>query len=183
MIITLNDNWILKCVACIVIYTAYSYVYSHLTLERSLVIALMFYTLALVIDYGIYVFIIYKFNNNGYIPLNRIGEGKLYVLFGKMIVIFIILLIRAYFASIKNFELEKIEWIKIVFSSVISIALIVVNILNFSFVSDVIRKGEKVKYEKLLNINKDNQITQYRMMSENYENQKKITHDYKNHIN
>ena len=64
----------------------------------------------------------------------------------------------------------------------ISLGLVVMNIFVYFLINDIVTSEAKLHEKEILGLQFKNQIDMYRSISENYEIQKKKSHEFKNHI-
>lgn len=64
----------------------------------------------------------------------------------------------------------------------ISLGLAVMNIFVYFLINDIVTSEAKLHEKEVLGLQFKNQIDMYRSISENYEIQKKKSHEFKNHI-
>lgn len=64
----------------------------------------------------------------------------------------------------------------------ISLGLAVMNIFVYFLINDIVTSEAKLHEKEILGLQFKNQIDMYRSISENYEIQKKKSHEFKNHI-
>lgn len=65
---------------------------------------------------------------------------------------------------------------------VIACGLAGMNIVVFYLIYDILKRENKLQEERIYRIQVKNQIGMYRSISENFDKQKKMTHEYKNQI-
>ena len=170
---------------------------------------MLFRSLLLALDYLIYLF-------SRWIPLDRallglqyvIGHNLVYLL-GKIILFFLILVIRKKFGKKSMEMMSDTEWLRFLFFPVFTIAVISVmlsvfehvqtveqanllvviafgmvgmNIVVFYLINDIVEREIKMHENRIFQIQAKNQLEMYRSISENFDNQKRKTHEYKNQI-
>lgn len=84
-------------------------------------------------------------------------------------------------AMIMTFQYTKNEVQANVLYS-ISLGLAVMNIFVYFLINDIVTTEAKLHEKEILGLQFKNQIDMYRSISENYEIQKKKSHEFKNHI-
>lgn len=65
---------------------------------------------------------------------------------------------------------------------VIALCLVGMNIVVFYLINDMLKREAKLRESKIFQIKVQNQINMYRSISENFDKQRKRTHEYKNQI-
>jgi len=136
-------------------------------------------------------------------------EGVLVVLLGKTILFLCILFIRKQFGKKSTEMLVDTEWLRFLFFPVFTIAVISgmlsvfdhvetsqqanvlfiiafgvagMNIVVFYLINDIIEREMKLYENKVFQMQVKNQVNMYHSISENFGNQKRKTHEYKNQI-
>lgn len=205
-----DGSQVLKGIVCICIYSAYAKLHLEVKEMNAVVLAILFYSLAMIIDFSIYVLIAKQLNSVGYVKSSDEIVGRILILLGKIILLVCIILIRGMFSGKRNLQLSIKEWIKIALVSgftLMSIIMIIINkdyvvsvknsnilfftvlilvlsdVVLFSFINDILSREKQLKEAFAINQSKENQIKKFMLQTENFETQRKLTHDYKNNIN
>jgi len=135
--------------------------------------------------------------------------GILAYLLGKVILFFLVLLIRKKFGKKSVEMMVDTEWLRFLFFPVFTIAVISVmlssfkdvttveeanllaiiafgmvgmNIVVFYLINDIVEREMKMHENRVFQIQARNQLEMYRSISANFDNQKRKTHEYKNQI-
>ena len=66
--------------------------------------------------------------------------------------------------------------------AVIAFGMVGMNIVVFYLINDIVEREMKMHENKVFQIQAKNQLEMYRSISENFDNQKRKTHEYKNQI-
>jgi sensor histidine kinase regulating citrate/malate metabolism len=84
-------------------------------------------------------------------------------------------------AMLSVFEyVQTVELANLLF--VIAFGIVAMNILVFYLINDIINREAKLHENKIFQIQAKNQLKMYRSISENFDKQKRKTHEYKNQI-
>ena len=131
------------------------------------------------------------------------------LLLAKVILFFIILIIRKQFGKKSMEMMLDTEWLRFLFFpvftivaisamvpvfghmqtieqanllSIITFGMVVMNIVVFYLINDILEREMKMHENNVFQIQAKNQLEMYRSISENFDNQKRKTHEYKNQI-
>ena len=180
-----------------------------ISLKKSFALAILFDALLLAMDYLIYLI-------SRWFSLNSESLGQQYAigltlasLLAKVILFFIILIIRKQFGKKSMEMMLDTEWLRFLFFpvftivaisamvpvfghmqtieqanllSIITFGMVVMNIVVFYLINDILEREMKMHENNVFQIQAKNQLEMYRSISENFDNQKRKTHEYKNQI-
>ncbi len=205
----LSDSFILKQIVMIVIFATLMFWHVKMSLKKSFVLALLHQAMILSIDYLTY-FISIEFGLTGKATGKSYSiENILAILLGKAIVFLCVLIIGRKFREKSTEILVDVDWIKIlifplftiivitamisVFSDVdtpeqvtliliSSFGMIGMNIVVFYLINDIVDRETQLYEDGIFRLQAKNQTEMYRSISENFDKQKKKTHEYKNQI-
>lgn len=204
-----SKNFIIRQIANILTLSVFMLWHVKISLKKSFVLAVLFDALLLAMDYLVYLII-------GWLALGSNLSEQLYgtgavlaYLLVKVILLFLILVIRKQFGK-KSIEMMlDTEWLRFLFFPVFTIAVIHamlsvfeyvqtveqanllaviafgivgMNIVVFYLINDIVEREMKLHENKIFQIQAKNQLEMYRSISENFDNQKRKTHEYKNQI-
>jgi len=178
-------------------------------LKKSFILAILFEALLLAMDYLIYLISRrFSLSSESLGQQYEIGLAIVYLL-AKVILFLTILIIRKQFGKKSMEMMLDIEWLRFLFFPVFTIAaisamlhvfryvqtveqanllfviafgMIGMNIVVFYLINDVVEREEQIHENKIFQIQAKNQLEMYRSISENFDNQKRKTHEYKNQI-
>ena len=204
-----SESLVIRQIAIILMASILMLWHVEISLKKSLVLAILFDALLLALDYLVYLF-------SRWIPLNSDLPGQQYVigrnlvyLLGKIILFFLILVIRKKFGKKSMEMMLDTEWLRFLFFPVFTIAVISVilsvfehvqtveqanllaiiafgmvgmNIVVFYLINDIVEREMKMHENRVFQIQAKNQLEMYRSISENFDYQKRKTHEYKNQI-
>lgn len=206
----LENIFVLKQIAIILLFAAFMFWHMKISIKKSLILAVLYQGLLLIVDY--IAFLIYSsglFSNGESTGLQYMLENVLVVLMGKVLLYFSVLIIKKKFGEKSTEMLADSEWLKFLFFPIFTIAIIVamfsgfgytetteqiyflfiiafgmagMNILEFYLINDIIEREIKLHENEIFQIQVKNQTEMYRSISENFDCQKRKTHEYKNQI-
>ena len=204
-----SENFVIRQIANILTLSIFMLWHVKISLKKSFVLAVLFDALLLAMDYLVYLIIGWlALGSNLSEQLYGIGAVLAYLLV-KVILFFLILVIRKQFGK-KSIEMMlDTEWLRFLFFPVFTIAVIYamlsvfkyvqtveqanllaviafgmvgMNIVVFYLINDIVEREIKLHENKVFQIQAKNQLEMYRSISENFDNQKRKTHEYKNQI-
>lgn len=206
----LENIFVLKQIVIILIFAAFMFWHMKISIKKSLILAVLYQALLLASDY--IAFLIYYSGlvpSGKTTGLLCMLENVLVVLLGKMILYFCVLIIKKMFGKKSTEMLVDSEWLKFLFFPIFTIIIMVamfsifgyvettkqtyllfiiafgmagMNIVEFYLINDVIEREIKLHENKVFQIQVKNQTEMYRSISENFDSQKRKTHEYKNQI-
>lgn len=206
----LENIFVLKQIVIIILFAAFMFWHMKISIKKSLILAVLYQGLLLIVDY--IAFLIYSsglFSNGESTGLQYMLENVLVVLLGKVLLYFSVLIIKKKFGEKSTEMLADSEWLKFLFFPIFTIAIIVamfsgfgytetteqiyflfiiafgmagMNILEFYLINDIIEREIKLHENEIFQIQVKNQTEMYRSISENFDGQKRKTHEYKNQI-
>lgn len=204
-----SKNFIIRQIANILALSVFMLWHVNISLKKSFVLAVLFEAFLLAMDYLVYLLIGWlALGSNLSEQLYGIGAVLAYLLV-KVILFFLILVIRKQFGK-KSIEMMlDTQWLRFLFFPVFTIAVIYamlsvfeyvqtveqanllavvafgmvgMNIVVFYLINDIVEREMKLHENKVYQIQAKNQLEMYRSVSENFDNQKRKTHEYKNQI-
>ncbi len=206
----LKNIFVLKQIAIIILFASFMFWHMKISIKKSLILTILYQGLLLTVDY--IAFLIYSgelSSNSTATGLQYMLENVLVVLLGKMFLYFSVLIIKKKFGKKSTEMLVDSEWLKFLFFPIFTIAIIVamfsgfryvetteqtyllfiiafgmagMNIVEFYLINDIIEREIKLHENKIFQIQVKNQTEMYRSISENFDSQKRKTHEYKNQI-
>lgn len=193
----------------ILLFSAFMFWHVKISIKKSFVLATLFDALLLALDYLIYL-ISRWFPLDKELLGQQYGIGRILVyLLGKVILFLLILLIGKQFGKKSIEKMLDTEWLRFLFFPVFTIAaisamlsvfgyvqtveqanlliiiafgMVVMNIIVFYLINDIVEREMKMHQNKVFQIQARNQLEMYRSISENFDKQKRKTHEYKNQI-
>lgn len=205
----LSEYFVLRQIVAISVFSVFMIWHVKISLKKSFALAILFDALLLAMDYLIYLI-------SRWFSLNSESLGQQYAigltlasLLAKVILFFIILIIRKQFGKKSMEMMLDTEWLRFLFFpvftivaisamvpvfghmqtieqanllSIITFGMVVMNIVVFYLINDILEREMKMHENNVFQIQAKNQLEMYRSISENFDNQKRKTHEYKNQI-
>lgn len=206
----LLSNWIiLKVVLLVIVIALWMFYYLKIKLGKSVILAAMFEGMLLVVDSFTYLLCMTIFDSMFEIDMNYHIQSSAIVILGKVIVFFIVLLLRKKMGRGSMLAMPDEEWLRFIFFPifticaisvllvtmgnvedpkqetlfcVVSIGLAGMNIVMFYLINDILNREMKLREIQRYELEAKNQTSMYRTISENFIKQRKKTHEYKNQI-
>lgn len=204
-----SEYFVLRQIIAISVFSVFMFWHVRISLKKSLVLAMLFDALLLAMDYLAYLIIgMLSLDSNLSEQQYGIGAVLAYLLV-KVILFFLILVIRKQFGKKSMEMMLDTEWLRFLFFPVFTIAaisamlsvfkyvqtveqanllaviafgMVGMNIVVFYLINDIVEREMKMHENKVFQIQAKNQLEMYRSISENFDNQKRKTHEYKNQI-
>lgn len=174
-----RDYFIVKQVFSIILITFFMLLYLKLSFGKAMILSALFESLLLVMDYFALLMNIYIFHNMEEVEKKSLAmladtEWLRFIFFPIFTICVITAMIKMS-EDIKNKAQENLFF-------VIACGLAGMNIVVFYLIYDILKRENKLQEERIYRIQVKNQIGMYRSISENFDKQKKMTHEYKNQI-
>lgn len=205
----LSDFFIVKQIVMISVFALLMFWHVNITLAKSFVLALLHQAMILSIDYFTY-FVSIELGLTGKATGNPYSiENILVIMLGKAIVFLCVLVVGRKLREKSTEILVDVDWLKIlifpIFTIIIITAMISVfsdvetpeqvtliltssfgmigmNIVVLYLINDIVDRETQLNENRIFRIQAKNQAEMYRSISENFDKQKKKTHEYKNQI-
>ena len=205
----LSDMLILKMTLVVLAAVIIMSFYFEISIKKSVIFALLYQGLSIIVDYIAYISNNTIISKAGEVQKGYALEGSLVVIFSKITVFLCILLLKKHFGKKSTETLPDKIWGRFLFFPVftiitiiamimtfqytknevqanvlysISLGLAVMNIFVYFLINDIVTSEAKLHEKEILGLQFKNQIDMYCSISENYEIQKKKSHEFKNHI-
>lgn len=205
----LENIFAIKQIAIIILFAAFMFWHVKIGIKKSLILAVLYQGLLLAADYIAFLIYYSGLASSGETTdLIYVLESVLVVLFGKMILYFCVLIIKKKFGKKTTEMLVESEWLKFLFFPIFTIIMVALflafgyvettkqlyllfitafgmvgmNIVEFYLINDIIERESKLHENEIFQIQVKNQTDMYRSISENFDSQKRKTHEYKNQI-
>ena len=196
----------LKETLIILITSIVMFFYLKIKFWKSVVLALLYQGLLLVIDYFTLLICAPFFQDVSEISFSR---GSFIIALGKMVLFLVVLLIRKYMGNDASDMMSETEWLRFIVFPVFTICIIAamisvpenitsqkqekiyfviafglagMNIVVFYLIHDILEREAKIRENKGFRLQAKNQMSMYDSISENYEKQRKQAHEYRNQI-
>lgn len=204
-----SEHFTIRQIAIILMFSVFMLWHVKISLKKSFVLAILFDALLLAMDWLVYLII-------GWLSLGRNLSEQQYetgaflaYLLVKVILFFLILVIRKKFGKKSMEMMLDTEWLRFLFFPIFTIAaisamlsvfeyvqtveqanllaviafgMVGMNIVVFYLINDIVEREMKMHENKVFQIQARNQLEMYRSVSENFDNQKRKIHEYKNQI-
>ncbi|GFI32697.1 sensor histidine kinase DpiB [Lachnospiraceae bacterium] len=204
-----SDHFVIRQTLGILVFSVFMLWHVRISLKKSFVLAVLFDALLLAMDSLAFLIM-------GWLSLDmKISDQQhaiasvLAYLLVKVILFFLILVIRKKFAKKSMETMVDTEWLRFLFFpiftivaisvmlsvfeyvqtieqanllAVIAFGMVGMNIVVFYLINDIVEREIKMHENKIFQIQAKNQLEMYRSISENFDNQKRKTHEYKNQI-
>ena len=194
-------------IVAILLFSIFMFWHVKISLKKSLILAILFDALLLALDY-----LTYLIGSWLPLESDRLGKqyGLILVyILGKVVLFLLILIIRKQFRKKSMEVMLDTEWLRFLFFPVFTIAaistmlsafgyvqtieqanllsiiafgMVGMNIVVFYLINDILDRELKMHENKVFQIQAKNQLEMYQSISENFDKQKRKTHEYKNQI-
>lgn len=205
----LADSFLFRQVAVVVMISTIMYWHLNISYKKSLALMFLYEGLLLVVDYVTFFVIGGLFFEDGAVPENYMLASHLLTLLGKVVLFLCALILRKQFGKNNAEVLADTEWFRFLLFPVFTIVMITVmlsvfgyvemekqanllvvfafgiagmNIVVFWLINDILKRELKIHENQIFQMQVKNQTEMYRSISENLDNQKRKTHEYKNQI-
>lgn len=204
------SQWlVIKQIAAVLVIAVLMSVYYKISLKKSAILSMLFMGLDLLLDYVVYAGSRMMFSGEGEVQGGYLLAGNLLIVFDKIILFICILAIKRQFGKKLTDILEDSWWVKFLFFpifTVITIALmiayfpyteaqaqaqvlyaiafgmIMMNIYVYYLLNNIVASEAKLHEREILEIQVKNELKIYHSISENFEMQKRQSHEFKNHL-
>lgn len=194
----------------IVILTAiFMILYLQIDFLKSFILAALFQGLLTAVDYCVLLLHISIFQNMPQLGETYYMESLLLVIMGKILLFLAVMVIQRYMGKDCYADLTDTEWLRFLIFPVFTICIIAamittsgaaadqkkedlltliafclagMNMVVFLLIQDILRREEELRKNKVFQLQAVNQTKMYRSISEDFEKQRKKTHEYKNQI-
>jgi Signal transduction histidine kinase regulating citrate/malate metabolism len=208
IVLNVSRFFLLKSIIIILINAIFMCLYFNIRFIKTLILILLFQGFLIVIDY-LDLAIINLFYSETRNPITLSKQSELFAIMGKMVLLFCIMILKKVYGHKPSETLTESEWVKFLFCPIMTIgsitamiakfdsinnqeqadilfivafSLVCINIIFFYLINDIFIRELKIRENKISQIQAQNQIDLYYSISENFEKQRKKTHEYKNEI-
>ena len=180
----------------------------HFCFETKFLVGMIFVAIFQGLIYGIDYSVLSIFAT---IDLSTNPEHIMVILISKMLLLVSVIIIQKKW-GLKNFfsAMTDKEWFKFLYFPLATIIILVISIVNFHDISnekllyviilisflliglnvfllclirDIVEREQKIREKSLFNERAVNEMKIYQVLTENYQRERKKTHEYKNHMN
>lgn len=205
----LHEHFFLKIGVASLYITMYAKLYLRVSVLKAGILTILFQGLLGVMDYLIFVVQVTFFGNGLAWQYDEYIQGTMLIVLGKMLLFVVVILLRLLLKKEKVARLNDMEWIRfLVFPCFsifavcgmvltsdklmnpeqenvylsIALGLVGMNIVVFYLIRDISTREMQIAEAKIFQLQVENQTRMYRSISEDFEKQRKKTHEYKNQI-
>lgn len=205
----ISGSFLVKQVVMVSLFALYMFWHMKISIKKSFILAVLYQAMLLSIEYLAYSINIELCAGSEVIGKKYDLENVLVILLGKAIVFFCILVIKKQLGEKSTEILADAEWLKlltfpvftiIIIASMLScfkyvetseqtmllfigaFGLIGMNIVVFYLINDIVERETQLYESRILQLQVKSQAEKYQAISENFEKQKKRTHEYKNQM-
>lgn len=205
-----SDIMILKQIIVASIYSGVMLWHVKISIGKSLALGVLYQAMMLSTDYLAYSIIKEIFSGNEVTGKRYNLESILIILLGKAILFLVIIIIRRKLGKKSVEVLGDTDWLKLLFFPTFTIVIIIsmlsffknvetsdqimlvfivafgmigMNIVVFYLISDIVERETELYEHRIFQLQVKSQSEMYQSISENFDRQKKKTHEYKNQIN
>lgn len=205
----LNDFFIMKEIIIVFITAVIMSTHKKISILKSLVLSFLFQGLLLVVDYFIYLICTHIFFESSEFSVFCFIQVSLIVIFGKCILMLVVLLVRKLIKVTTSILMTDMEWSHFIIFPLFTICIIAymistselihiqkrkeiyiitafwlagINIIVFYLIHDILKREVTIHKNELFRLQVENQMNLYYSVSESYDLQRKQMHEYKNQI-
>ena len=205
----LSNYFLIKQILIIVVTALLMIIYLKMNLGKSIILSAIFQGLLLVLDYLSFLICMSIFDKVFEMEMAYEVQGYLIVLIGKAVLFLVVLLVRKKIGRDSSIILSDADWLRFIFFPlftictisamlttvrsfqdqkqemaffVIAFGLTGMNIVVFYLINDILKRERQLQESQLFQLEVKNQTSMYRSISENFSQQRKKTHEFKNQI-
>lgn len=205
----LSEYFVLRQIIAISVFSLFMLWHIKISLKKTFILAVLFDALLLAMDYLAHLIITWLSLGGKLLGKQYEIRYILVYLIGKLVLFFLVIIIRKKIGKKSMEMLLDTEWLRFLFFpiftiavistmlsvfehvqtaeqanllSVIAFGMVGMNIVVFYLINDIVEREMKMHENKIFQIQTKNQLEMYRSISENFDNQKRKTHEYKNQI-
>ena len=203
------EHFVIRQIVGILMFSVFMLWHIRISLKKSFVLAVLFDALLLAMDSLAFLIMGWLSLDTKISDQQHKSASVLAYLLVKVIMFFLILVIRKRFAKKSMEKMLDTEWLRFMFFPVFTIVTISVmlsvfeyvqtveqanllaviafgmvgmNIIVFYLINDIVEREIKIHENKVFQIQAKDQLEMYRSISENFDSQKRKTHEFKNQI-
>lgn len=205
----LEQTFVLRQVISIIGIALFMVFYLKISCLKSVMLSALFHGLLIVIDYFVILLNVLFFHNVSKTGESYGIEEALLIILGRLFLFIIVLMMRKHMGKASFIALSDTEWLRFIFLPLFTICITVamittsgsienryevdiflmiafclagMNIAVFYLINDILLREAEIRESRIFKIQVENQINMYRSVSENFDKQRKKTHEYKNQI-
>lgn len=204
-----NQSLLLKELLIVIGISIIMYFIMQINVLKAVCLATLYQALLVLIDYLILWLNVTFFSSIKQVDEIYYIQGNLLVTLGKVIIFIVVILIGKYIGNKSLEKLTNIQWVQFmifpIFTIVsisamiistgniesqqqgdiylsIAVCLVGMNILVFYLINNILDREMQIRKSKIFELEVKSQLSMYRSISENLNNHRKRTHEYKNQI-
>ncbi len=205
----LTDYMVIKIIMSILEIAVVMYAFVEVSFIKSLILSFLFEGILFLMDYFTFLLSRTIFKDIvGIDDMNGI-QGVLLILLGKGLLFVIVIMVNRRIGRHSKESLGDDEWLGFIFFPIFTIGtiaamisvlgrprmqgrdiiyfiiafgLVGMNIVVFHLINNILKREEKIHEEKMFRLQVKNQTQMYYSISENFEKQRRKTHEYKNQM-
>lgn len=205
----LSSHIFIRLLAATIYIILYAKLYLRISVLKAGILTILFQGVLGVVDYLILVLQVTFFGSMVEMQNSYYVQGTMLIILGKMFLFVVIILIRLLLKKESLARLNDMEWLRfLVFPCFsifavcgmvmtsgslinqtqenvylsIALGLVGMNIVVFYMIRDISMREMQISEAKIFRLQVENQTRMYRSISENFDKQRKKTHEYKNQI-
>ncbi len=183
--------------------------YFGISINKAVVFSIAYQGILLLVDYLAYTGNSAIISREGEVHHEYAVKGNLVIIFSKIILFLCILLIKKQFGKKSAIDLPDAVWIKFLFFpffttiiiagllmtfeytqnqaqadvlNIIAFGTVIMNVFVYYLINDIVVRENHLHEKNMLKLQVDDQIKMYRSISENFELQKRKSHEFKNQL-
>lgn len=201
----------IKLLSGMLVIVVYMYIMEQISIIKSVSIALLYYSIAIVLDYLVMLIMINIFGSIDNVSNISETAGNAIIILSRAVFLLITILLRQYSlrkkvnrVDVSNGDCGKLLFFPVFTVAIvtalsgtlmttgdtkvayiyyiIAVAVVIMDIIMFYLVRDIIVNSYKLRENELLKQQTAGQIELYRTVSENFDRQRRKTHEYKNQM-
>ena len=205
IVVCFDRQFLIKEILILLIMGSVMRCYFQIGRIKTVVLAVLYQGLMLVVDYVAYSI------QGAILQGNEIfaENGIMITIFARSILFLCVLIIRRHFGKRQDVLMSDTQWIKFLFFPIFTIVIIAAMISQFSYegnenqlnvmfiiavgmaglnigyfylIDDILKREQNLHEKEMLYLQAKNMMGMYEKISENFEIQRKKTHEYKNHM-
>ncbi len=207
--ICLKELFMMKEIIIVFITALIMSTHIKISFLKSLVFSFLFQGLLLVVDYFIYLICTHIFFESSELSVFYFIQASLIVIFGKCILMLVVLLVRKLIKVTTPVLMIDMEWSRFIIFPIFTICIIAymistselihiqkrkeiyiitafglagINIVVFYLIHDILKHEVNIHKNELFRLQIENQMNLFNSVSESYDQQRKQMHEYKNQI-
>lgn len=204
-----TDYLIVKIIMSILEIAVVMYAFIEVNFIKSLILSLLFEGILFLVDY--FTFLLSRTIFKDIVGIDDMNciQGVLLILLGKGLLFAVVIMVNRGIGRHSKESLGDEEWLGFIFFPIFTICtiaamisvlgkprmqsrdmiyfiiafgLVGMNIVVFHLINDILKREEKIHEDEMFRLQVKNQTQMYYSISENFEKQRRKTHEYKNQM-